>query len=68
MAQKTQKTFQPAPALTDNLKTDLLHVATIFQNKPDLITNAMTDPTTRKELTQLVNDLFSLVEVIEAGH
>jgi hypothetical protein len=62
-----QRTFKPAPSLTDNLRTDLMHVAMIFQYKADLITQAMTDPGTRKELTQLVNDLFSLVEVIEQG-
>lgn len=59
-------TLRPAPTQTDNLRTDLMHVATVFQNRPDVITRAMTDPDTRKELTRLVYDLFELVEVIES--
>lgn len=59
------RTFNPAPALTDNLRVDLMHVATAFQNKPEMLTEAMQDPATRKEITGLVNDLFSMIEVIE---
>ena len=62
-----QAIYKPAPALTENLRISLMHVALTFQNKSDLITKALTDVTTRKEMTQLVNDLFSLVEVIEGG-
>lgn len=60
--------LRPAPSLTSNLRVDLMHVASVFQNKPDMLTEAMQDSETRKELTNLVNDLFSLVEVIEAEH
>ena len=63
-----ERTFQAAPALTENLRVSLAHCARAFQDKPDLITRALTDPYTRREMTQLVNDLFSLVEVIEQGH
>lgn len=60
--------LRPAPSHTDNLRVDLMHIASLFQNKPEMFTEAMQDQDTRKELTDLVNDLFQLTEVIEAEH
>jgi hypothetical protein len=59
-------TVQPDPALTNDLRESLACVVNVFESKPELITQALTDRYTRREMRQLVNDLFSLVAVIEA--
>jgi hypothetical protein len=52
-------------AAVKRMREDLMHVASVLQNKAELIAAFIEEDDTRKEMETLVNDLFTLIEVAE---
>lgn len=57
--------LQPNPKLTKELRVIASIIARVMAEHEPAITAALTDPETRREMKQLVNDLASLVAVIQ---
>lgn len=62
----TGRKVKANPTLTDQLLTDLQRCAWFMQEHCEVVTEALTDQDTRREIVQLINDLDDLLEVIQA--
>lgn len=64
MARSNDAPYKSEPRITEALREDVMACASMLQNHPAKFTQALCDPTTRKEMRQLVRDLFELCQII----
>ncbi len=65
MPTKPMRLMRPDRALTKRLRITMTVAGEVMAQYEPAVTEALRDPATRRELRQLVDDLASLLEVIQ---